>query len=203
MQIAKPATTDVPIHDLLAQRWSPRAFDPSRGVTREQRLALLEAARWAPSCFGDEPWRLIVFDRDVDAASWQAAFDCLAEANQAWVRNTSLLIAVCAEGRFRRNGKDNRWAQYDTGAAALSLCLQAVALGLAAHQMGGFDADRLRRVIGIPASVTPMAMVAVGHQAEAAALDTEARARETTPRSRRALDENCHFGTWGVPVSAV
>jgi nitroreductase len=64
----KPATTRAPIHDLLAARWSPRAFDPERDVTREQITALVEAARWAPSCFGDEPWRFLVWHRTTDEA---------------------------------------------------------------------------------------------------------------------------------------
>ena len=49
MTDAKRATTAVPIHDLIASRWSPRAIDQDRPVGRAQVTALLEAARWAPS----------------------------------------------------------------------------------------------------------------------------------------------------------
>ncbi len=149
----KPASTEVPIHDLLATRWSPRAFDATRAVTREQISALIEAARWAPSCFGNEPWRFLVWDRATDDAGWQRAFDCLSAGNQIWVKNVPLLFAAVADPAFDHNGKPNRWAQYDTGAAAENLVLQAVALGLAAHQMGGFDAERLHAEFGIPAGV--------------------------------------------------
>lgn len=196
----KPAVTAVPIHELLARRWSPRAFDASKRVTREQVLALVEAARWAPSCFGDEPWRVIVWDRARDAASWQKAFDCLAESNQAWVKNTSLLFAVGADPLFHHNGKDNRWAQYDSGAAGMSLCLQAAALGLAAHQMGGFDAQKLREAFGIPAPISLMSMIAVGHQAAPEVLAGEVREREIAPRKRRVLGETFFEGEWGVPI---
>lgn len=196
----KPAVTGVPIHDLLARRWSPRAFDAAKGISREQVLALVEAARWAPSCFGDEPWRLVVWDRARDAASWQKAFDCLAESNQAWVKNTPLLIAVGADPQFRHNGKDNRWAPYDSGAAGLSLCLQAVALGLAAHQMGGFDAQRLRDTFSIPAHIQLMSMIAVGYQAEPDVLTGEVRGREIAPRNRRPLGEIFFESRWGMPV---
>lgn len=196
----KPAITDIPIHELLAARWSPRAFDVTKGVSREQVLALVEAARWAPSCFGDEPWRVIVWDRMRDAASWQKAFDCLTESNQAWVKNTPLLIAVGADSQFRHNGKDNRWAQYDSGAAALSLCLQAVALGLAAHQMGGFDAQKLRGAFGIPEHITLMSMIAIGHQAAPDVLTGEVREREIAPRKRRPLGEVFFEGGWDIPI---
>jgi len=196
----KPAITDIPIHELLAARWSPRAFDAAKPVSREQVLALVEAARWAPSCFGDEPWRVIVWDRARDAASWQKAFECLAKSNQAWVKNTPLLIAVGADPQFRHNGKDNRWAQYDSGAAAMSLCLQAVALGLAAHQMGGFDAQKLREAFGIPAHITLMSMIAVGHQAVPDVLTGEVREREIAPRKRRPLGEVFFEGGWNIPI---
>lgn len=196
----KPAITDIPIHDLLAARWSPRAFDAAKPVSREQALALVEAARWAPSCFGDEPWRMIVWDRTRDATNWQKAFDCLTESNQAWVKNTPLLMAVGADPQFRHNGKDNRWAQYDSGAAAMSLCLQAVALGLAAHQMGGFDAHKLRDAFDIPEHIALMSMIAVGHQAAPDVLAGEVQEREIAPRKRQALGKNFFDGGWGIPI---
>ena len=62
----KTAITQVPIDPLIAKRWSPRAFDATKSVTQAQIIALLEAARWAPSCFGDQPWRFIVWDKSID-----------------------------------------------------------------------------------------------------------------------------------------
>jgi nitroreductase len=199
--LAKPAAPATPIHDLIAQRWSPRAFDAHKLVTRNQMLALVEAARWAPSCFGDEPWRYIVWDRTQDAASWQKAFDCLAEGNQVWVKNAPVLIAATADPHFRHDGKDNRWSQYDTGAASMSICLQAVALGLAAHQMGGFDAQKLAAAFAIPENITPMAMIAVGYQAEPDILEGEVRANETAPRKRQPLGSLFFDGAWGKAIA--
>ena len=198
--LAKPASPSTPIHDLIAQRWSPRAFAANKPVSRSQVLALLEAARWAPSCFGDEPWRYIVWDRTRDPASWQKAFECLAEANQAWV-NTPLLIAAGADPHFRHNGKDNRWAQYDTGAASMSICLQAVALGLAAHQMGGFDAQKLRTAFAIPENITLMAMIAVGYQAAPEILEGDIRESEIAARKRQLLGAAFFDGAWGKAIA--
>ncbi len=196
----KPARTRVPIHELLAARWSPRAFDATRPVTREQMNALIEAARWAPSCFGDEPWRFLVWDRATDGAGWQRAFDCLSPGNQSWVKNVPLLFSAVASPTFDHNGTPNRWAQYDTGAASENLVLQAVALGLAAHQMGGFDAERLRAEFGIPEGCTPMAMIAVGYQAAPHHLTEEQRAKEVAPRARKPRETRAFAGRWGVPV---
>ncbi|MDO9393083.1 MAG: nitroreductase family protein, partial [Methylotenera sp.] len=140
----KPAITQVAINETIANRWSGRAYDASKIISHEQIVALLEAARWAPSCFGDQPWRFIVWDKNADAQTWQQAFDCLAPGNQTWVKDAPVLLLVCSDTLFNHNQQPNRWAQYDTGAAAENLCLQASGMGLMAHQMGGFNADIAR-----------------------------------------------------------
>jgi nitroreductase len=196
----KPAITQIEIDKTITARWSPRAFDANKSVTQVQVVALLEAARWAPSCFGDEPWRFIVFDKATDTSAWQNAFDCLVEGNQAWVKNTSLLILVCADTLFGHNQKPNRWGQYDTGAAAENLCLEATSMGLAAHQMGGFNADAAREKFNIPEQYTLMAMIAVGYQADVNQLSEELKERELAPRKRKELGELFFSGMWDRPV---
>ena len=111
---------------------------------REQLAALLEAARWAPSCNGDEPWRYLVWDRARDPEGWQKAFDCLSENNRKWVKNVPVLMLSCAGSIFAHNGKPNRYGPHDTGAASMSHRAAGGALGLAVHQMGGFDAAKAR-----------------------------------------------------------
>ncbi|MBI2313717.1 MAG: nitroreductase family protein [Betaproteobacteria bacterium] len=198
----KPAPTEYSIHELLTLRWSPRAFDRNRPVPREHLLALIEAARWAPSCYGDEPWRYLVWDRFRDEASWNKAFDCLGETNRKWVKNVPVLMLSCPSGAFERNGKPNRWAQHDTGAASVSLALEAVNLGLAVHQMGGFDAEKIRAAFAIPAEFTPMAMIAVGYQAQADILeDAGQKERELAARARKPRETRFFESAWGTPVT--
>jgi nitroreductase len=196
----RKAVTSAPIDDLLAKRWSPRAFDASRPVSREQLAALLEAARWAPSCNGDEPWRYLVWDRSRDTEGWQKAFDCLSENNRKWCRNVPVLMLSCAGSVFGHSGKPNRYAQHDTGMADLSIALQAVALGLAAHQMGGYDAQKARAAFGIPEEYTPIAMIAVGYQASPDVLDEETKQKELRPRTRKPLATHFFEGAWGEGV---
>lgn len=196
----KPAITSVPIHELLARRWSPRALDPNRHLTQEQIMALCEAARWAPSCFGDQPWRIVVCARQTDPGAWQSALACLAEKNQSWARHAPVLMLVAAASTFSRNGKPNRWGQYDTGAASENLCLQAAALGLAAHQMGGFDAANVAQALGIPEDFTCMAMIAVGYLGDETRLPEDLRETEVSPRARAALGERFFAGRWGQPI---
>lgn len=196
----KSATTAVPINDIITKRWSCRAFDAAKPVSQDQVISLLEAARWAPSCFGDEPWRFIVWNRNRDTAAWQKAFNCLVEWNQNWVKNAPVLLLVTANSIFHKNGKPNGWGQYDTGAAAENLCLQAVSLGLMAHQMGGFDADKIRHEFDIPEQFTCMAMIAVGYQGEETVLNDELKELELAPRERTPLGEHFFEGTWGAPI---
>lgn len=196
----RKAITSVPINDLAARRWSPRAFDAQRGVTPQQAQALIEAARWAPSCFGEEPWRFLVWDRARNAQGWQQAFDCLSDNNKKWVKNVPLLFLSCADSKLK-NGNPNRWAQYDTGMASLALVLEALAQGLVSHQMGGFDIAKARAVFAIPETFTPMAMIAVGYQAEPGILDEETRAKELKARGRNPVAERFYSGSWELPYA--
>ena len=195
-----PAITQVPIDETLANRWSGRAYDATKPISHAQTVALLEAARWAPSCFGDQPWRFIVWDKNKDAASWQQAFDCLVPGNQVWVKDSPLLLLTIADTLFNHNGKPNRFGQYDTGAATENLCLQASSMGLMAHQMGGFDAEKAREVFSIPAQFNLMAMVSVGYPVDIASLEGDILSRETAARTRRPLNELFFSGAWGNGV---
>jgi nitroreductase len=200
--LEKPAQTSRPVHDLFVRRWSTRAFDAKRPVPRELLTSLLEAARWAPSCNGDEPWRYLIWDKSRDPAGWQKAFDTLSENNQKWVKNVPVIMLSCAGSNFGFNGKPNRWTQHDTGAASVSLALQATALGLAVHQMGGFDMEKARASFDIPAEYTPMAMIAIGYQAAPEVLDEETKKKELTPRARKPLAEKFFEGGWGKGIAS-
>ena len=122
------------------------------------------------------------------------------EKNQLWAKNAPVLLLAVATQNFGHNGKPSRWGQYDTGAAVMSLCLQAVALGLCVHQMGGYDADKARVLFQIPDDCTPMAMIAVAYQTDVSFLADEFRAGEIADRSRSALGERFFAGSWGESV---
>lgn len=196
----KPAITQVAILDVIANRWSGRAYDANKSVTQEQIISMLEAARWAPSCFGDEPWRFIVCDKNKNAVAWEKALDCLVPGNQAWAKDASLLVLVCADTLFNHNQKPNRWGGYDTGAAAISLCLQATSMGLMTHQMGGFDGGKANQAFNIPEQYQMMSVLAVGYAADVNSLPEELKERELAPRKRRALSELFYDGVWNQPI---
>jgi len=194
--IQKPAETEVALEKVIAERWSGRAYDPDTQVSDEQITALCEAARWAPSCFGEAPWRFIVWNRFTDAENWQKAFECLVEGNQQWAKNAPVLLLAASETAFSHNDKNNRWNGYDTGAASLNLCLQATAMGLMSHQMGGFDADKVRETFNVPSAVNLWSMIAIGHAAPLDNLSQEQLEKELTPRERRPLTEQFFANSW-------
>jgi nitroreductase len=146
--LEKYANADYPIHDLLRRRWSPLAFS-ARRVEPATLLTLFEAARWAPSSFNEQPWRFLVATKD-EPAEFERMLDCLVPGNQRWAKDAPVLMLSIAARTFTRNNRPNRHAMYDTGAAVMSLIVQATALGLYAHQMGGFSIERAREVYAIP-----------------------------------------------------
>jgi nitroreductase len=147
-----------PLHPLLAQRRSPRAFDPAHELTGTQLTALLEAARWAPSASNTQPWRFAAARRGT--AGHAAVLAALNPGNQGWAHTASALIVAAAI-----TAADRPWSVYDTGQAVAHLTVQAEHEGLAVHQMGGFDRDRLAAVLGAPA-VAPLVVVAVGQASD-------------------------------------
>ncbi len=192
-------TVNHPINALLARRSSRRVFDERRPVEREKLLILLEAARWAPSSFNEQPWRYLVFDGS-DEGLLARARDCLNEGN-AWARRAPLLMLSVAHDNLTRSGRPNRHAQHDVGLASENLVLQAVELGLIAPQIAGFDAERARRGFEIPDAFTPMAFIAIGYpyQGDPDEIPEALRLKEQQPRSRKLLHEFVFYGTWRAP----
>jgi nitroreductase len=193
----KLAPTDLPVHDLIRRRWSPYAFS-ERPVEPAVLQTILEAARWTPSCFNEQPWRFVVATRD-DEEGYERLLGCLMEGNKGWARRAPVLILAVAKEQFTHNGKENRFALYDTGAAVMSLCLQATALGLFCHQMGGFDGEKARAELGVPEGFTPAAMLALGYPGDPEELPEPLRERQDAPRRRKALSEIVFRGRWEEP----
>jgi nitroreductase len=194
--IKKNIDTSEPVNDIIASRWSGVSYDAERPVSEEQLHSIMEAARWAPSCYGDQPWRYIICNKATHPEAWQKLYDCLAEGNQPWCSNVPVLIAACHDSQFTMNDNPNPWGAYDTGAASVSLCLQATHLGLMGHQMAGFSADLIREKFEVPARYIPIAVIAIGYQTTEEQVPEDFKARELAPRQRNPLSENFFMGSW-------
>ena len=191
----KIANTEVPINKVIAERWSPRAFDSNYMIEEDSIKSLFESARWAPSCYGDQPWQFILFKKD-DATGWSSILNCLSIGNQNWAMDASILIVVCANKNFNHNGEPNRWGHYDTGAAAENICLQASSMNLGAHQMGGFDQGKVRNLANIPAEFDILACMVVGKHLDESKLSQVQRDKETQVRSRKPLKDIYFINEW-------
>ena len=185
---------------MLAKRHSRRAYDPDKPIADDVLTGLLEAARWAPSCYNQQPWHFLVFDRFRNPESFQSALACLTESNQRWASRAAVLIAVATDhATLLSNGDANDWAEYDAGAAGLSLFLQAFAMNLGSNQIAGFDAQAAHAAFDLPDEIHLVSMIAVGHPGDMAHLKDWQQAIETGPRERRPLDEIAHDGAWKTP----
>jgi len=191
----KPAPSDFPVHELIRERWSPRAF-ADKPVPRDVLRSIFEAARWAPSSNNEQPWAYIVASRD-DKASFEKMLSVLVEFNANWAKTAAVLALAVAELAFAKNNVPNRNAQYDTGAATALLSVEATARGLAVHQMAGFDPEKARHVFGIPAGWEAIAAIAIGYPGDPASLPQPLKDREMAPRTRKPIDEFVMAGHWG------
>jgi len=195
----KLAKTDHPIHELLARRWSPRAF-ADRPVEHESLRSLLEAARWAPSSFNEQPWAFLVATKD-NSQEYDRMLGCLVEGNQRWARLAPVLMISLAKMNFERTGKPNRHAFHDVGQAAANLALQATALGLHVHQMAGIEVEKIRQVYSLPEGWEPVAGIAIGYLGEPSLLPDKMRQSETGPRSRKPIDSFVFASRFGEAAS--
>lgn len=191
----RPATTSVPIHQLISERWSPRAF-ADRPVEPDKVRALFEAARWAASSYNGQPWYFIVATKD-DATNYKHILDSFIEFNQGWAKNAPVLALSIAKLKFDHNGDANRHAFHDVGQAAATLALQAEALGLAVHQMAGILPDKAREIFEIPEGFEAVAGIAIGYPGEPHHLPDQLKEREVAPRERKPLDSFVFTGKWG------
>jgi nitroreductase len=197
----KPAPSDFPVHQLIIDRWSPRAFS-EKPVPPDVLRSLFEAARWAPSSSNEQPWAYLVATRD-DHENFAKMLSVLVEFNANWAKSAPVLALAVAQLNFAKNNAPNRNALYDTGAATALLSVEATARGLAVHQMAGFDPAKAREVFAIPSGWEAIAALAIGYPGDPNSLPQPLKDRELAPRTRKPLSEFVMAGHWGHTASFV
>jgi nitroreductase len=193
----KRATAEEGMLPAVLDRWSPRSF-ASREVSTADLRRVFEAARWMASSGNAQPWVYILGLKGTETHSKISS--TFAGFNQQWAPKAPVLILGSAKAVNDR-GNPNAYALYDLGAATACITLQANALGLATHQMGGFDHDAIRKVLGIPENYALGSVMALGYQDEPDALGSEELIkRELAPRERKPLSEMV-LSAWGEPAN--
>jgi nitroreductase len=189
----RPAPTDHEISELLTRRWSTRAYT-AQSIDPETLRRLFEAARWAPSSGNGQPWNFLVARKE-DADEFEKIASTLSPGN-AWAKSAAVL-AISVASLDRAPGKPNPTAHHDVGLACENMALQATALGLSMHMMGGFSAEKAREIFHIPERCAPIAAIAIGYPADPNTLPDELRAKDLSPRQRKSIREFVFSGTWG------
>ena len=195
------APTTYLIHELMSQRWSPRAFS-TQPVEEEKLQQIFEAARWAASSANVQPWRFLIARHG--EASFDKLHDCLTDGNKPWTKNVPILLLSLTDTVFPAQGdkpaRENPTAKHDLGLAFANLSLQATELGLHLHPMAGFDKEKVKDVFGIPSPYEPVTVTAIGYLADSSTLPKGLREREEAPRTRKSLKEIVFEGDWGKPA---
>jgi nitroreductase len=197
----KTASTDYPIHELLARRWSPYAF-AARLIPQADLRSLFEAARWAPSSYNEQPWSYILATRD-DPTEFDRLVSCLADGNQVWAKAAPVLALGVVRLKFARDDRENRAAIHDLGLAAASLVLEATARNLYVHQMIGILPEKAREVYRIPQHSEAWTGLAIGYRGDSSQLPDALKARDLAPRQRKSLNQFVFTGSWGNPAPFV
>jgi nitroreductase len=188
------------IKETALNRYSPYAFSGAP-IANDDLRDLFEAARWAPSCYNEQPWRFIVGRKGEDI--YDEILSTLVDANAAWAQKAPVLVIAVASTSFERNGKENRHARYDLGQAVATLSLVAWSKGIALHQMAGFSTEEAAKRLQLPDGIEAVTAIAIGHPADLDSLDDESRQKEQRPRNRRELSETVFNGPYGAPADFI
>jgi len=180
---------------LIANRKSVRAFS-SKPIEKDKVQAMLESARWAPSCANNQPWRYILVDK---GANTRPALEEALSRGNAWAKAAPFLVVVAA-----REGDDGlyngvRYYLYDCGMSVMQFVLEAENQGLRAHQMAGWDGGKVSAALSIPPDYQPIVVFAVGYEGRLEDLEPAVQEREKKPRTRKELSEIAFQGAWGKP----
>jgi nitroreductase len=186
------------ILEIIRERWSPCAFSPAP-VEEFKLKAMFEAAGYAPSSNNEQPW-IFVYTTQQDGQIFSDYLDFLNESNRIWAKEAYALVISMTRTRYIRNNKVNRYAFHDTGMAVTNLLLQALAMDVYVHQMGGFSIEKVREYFKLDESIEPVAVMAVGYMGDGLTLPPELIKRDETRRSRKSVNEYSFKNNLSIPA---
>ena len=162
----------------IRNRYSCRNYQ-DKPLEQEKLRTILEAARQAPSAKNLQDWRFVVVTDPLTKKKLAAAAN-----SQTFLENASVIVVACTvSDHVMRCGQ--AIGPIDVAIALEHMCLQATELGLATCWIGSFYPDKVKPIVGIPADVTIIELLAIGYPAD-------------TPKEHRreATDRVVSFETW-------
>jgi len=123
---------------------------------------LARCAQLAPTCNNNQPARFVFVWDPSKLEQMKAVFS----KGNAWCHADSMVVAVCAEKEADCLIRDREYYLFDTGLQTAFLILRATELGLVAHPIAGYNPDKVREVLGIPAHMTVITLVNVGKHSD-------------------------------------
>jgi len=169
--------------DLITERFSPYAFTDKQ-ISEKDLLTLFEAAGKAASAFNEQPWRFIYALKE-DEEAFKTIHECLVEGNQGWTANVPVLMITVVSKNYIKNGHPNGTAEHDLGLAVGNLSVQASAMGIHLHQMGGIIPQNAIDKLNIPEGYMPLTAIALGYYEG-----------ESGVKERMAVKDIAFRGTW-------
>ncbi len=170
--------------DLIKERFSPYEFT-DKPLTEDDLKTLFEAAGKAASAFNEQPWRFVYALRQ-DIAEFKALHESLLEGNQGWTANAGALVIAVVSTNYDKNENVNATAEHDLGLADGNLTVQASAMGIHLHQMGGIIPQNAIDKLNIPEGFKPLTAIALGYYEG-----------ESGVKERKPIEDIAFKGTWG------
>lgn len=181
----------------IKNRMSPLVF-AEKDVEKEKLDALIEAARWAPSCFNNQSWNYIFVHKD--SLSRRNLEKALSLGN-GWAKRAPYIAAVSANPEADCEVNGLPYYAYDAGLSVMSMTIEAEHQGLRVHQMAGYNEEKARKALGIPENHRLVVVFALGYEGNPKAiwdkLEQGMKDKLAQPRTRKASSENFFFGSFG------
>ena len=177
----------------IVERRSELVFK-EKEVEEEKLSALIDAARWAPSCYNNQPWKFVfVSKKDKTRKEFEEALNL----GNSWAKKAAYLVAVSANPKNDCESPAMSYFAYDSGMSVMSLAIQAVHEGLAVHQIAGYNSEKVSSALKIPSEEKLLVVFALGYAEDPKKvwheLDEKIQGRIQMKRMRKPREENFFF----------
>lgn len=162
-------------------------------VEPEKLEQIMTAGRLAPSWRNGQCWKFIVV---TDPARKKELIRSTSLFNQSWMGKEYAIIVACADPTRSGQRNDQQYYLVDVAIAMEHVVLAATALGLGTCWIGGFEENRVKSVLGIPANHRVVALTTLGYPSEQAGIVGKITKSIVKSYDRKPLAEVYSMNQW-------